>query len=236
MCIRDRAYTDRIPFDDVKQFITQIVKQYDLFISKYDRNFLRIFILVAIVRISESHFVTMTENKLKLINTAEMKPYLNYMNTLAEDLFKITLPQDERIYLFVLLLSVATTNHEHVDKFTVPLLKMPESCIDEVTHCLKQHFALNESSLNEFKNDYNSLIMREAIYNVRDNNPTRDDYYAQMCIRDRFFVVKKGSAVYQRGVLDYSSKGALGAVSYTHLISSQKMMTMSKRGKLCVQL
>ena len=51
-----------------------------------------------------------------------------------------------------------------------------------------------------------------------------------------FFVVKKGSAVYQRGVLDYSSKGALGAVSYTHLISSQKMMTMSKRGKLCVQL
>lgn len=183
------TYTDRIPFNDVKQFITQIVKQYDLFISKYDRNFLRIFILVAIVRINENHFVTMTENKLKLINTAEMKPYLNYMNTLAEDLFKITLPQDEQIYLFVLLLSVATTNHEHVDKITVPLLKMPESCIDEVTHCLKQHFVLNESTLNEFKNDYNSLIMREAIYNVRDNNPTRDDYYALSHLN--FYVIKE---------------------------------------------
>ena len=126
---------------------------------------MRIFILVAIVRISESHFVTMTENKLKLINTAEMKPYLNYMNTLAEDLFKITLPQDERIYLFVLLLSVATTNHEHVDKFTVPLLKMPESCIDEVTHCLKQHLDVykRQALFNRF------IIMSQIIVFIRVN-------------------------------------------------------------------
>lgn len=182
-------FTERLPFEDVKKFITQIVNQYDLFISKYDRNFLRIFFLVAIVRISENHFVTMTENKLKLINTAEMKPYLNYMNTLARDLFQIMLPQDEQIYLFVLLLSVATTNHEHVDKITVPLLIMPEECLSEVDACMKHHFNLSEASLNEFKNDYNSLIAREAIYNVRDNNPTKDDYYALSHLN--FYVIKE---------------------------------------------
>lgn len=171
-------FTDRMPFDHVKQFITEIVKQYDLFISKYDRNFLRMFILVAIVRISENHFVRMTENKLKLINTAEMKPYLNYMNYLSRDIFQLLLPQDEQIYLFVLVLSVAATNHEHEEKIIVPILNMPKPCMDEVDSCLKKYFNLNEATINDLKNDYNSLITREAIYNVRDNNPTKDDYYA----------------------------------------------------------
>lgn len=171
-------YTERISFDNVKQFINQIVKQYDLFISKYDRNFLRIFILVAIVRIYEHHFVTMTENKLKLINTAEMKPYLNYMDYLSRDIFQLLLPQDEQIYLFVLVLSAAATNHEHEKKIIVPILNMPEPCLKEVESCLKKYFNLDEASINDLKNDYNSLITREAIYNVRDNNPTKDDYYA----------------------------------------------------------
>lgn len=171
-------FTDRMPFDHVKQFITEIVKQYDLFISKYDRNFLRMFILVAIVRISENHFVRMTENKLKLINTAEMKPYLNYMNYLSRDIFQLLLPQDEQIYLFVLVLSVAATNHEHEEKIIVPILNMPKPCMDEVDSCLKKYFNLNEATIDDLKNDYNSLITREAIYNVRDNNPTKDDYYA----------------------------------------------------------
>lgn len=184
-------FTDRISFDSVKQFITQIVQQYDLFISKYDRNFLRMFILVAIVRISEHHVVTMTENKLKLINTAEMKPYLNYMDLLSRDIFQMLLPQDEQIYLFVLVLSVSATNHEHEKKIVVPILNMPKSCMDEIDICLKKYFHLDEVSINDLKDDYNSLITREAIYNVRDNNPTKDDYYALSHLN--FHVIKEAA-------------------------------------------